>query len=530
MKDNSGNNQSFQQMFILLCGATFFAFLLFGYSNYQKLRNIERENHKDASQYKLSWITLLMYNIIGYSFEFYINSQQFMVDYLATQAIREGYAKGPTFPFMTEFLVFGKRELVRLGGSYGEEPDALYPRSRYFLGLFSKINGVPDDVPSLANMVGQEAQDERKRLKKDLIVGMETYANVIKSIERLMGIGIFAHNPMGGWHHSYSVTDNFRVCLLNLIAENVFGIPACLKIEDTAIFDEIEKALINHYPENGAAYQDVRSRISNLNDVKMELLFKRIITSGKYVGNLVDKNLPEQAQLQQLKNFKAIGALFAGSNLIALISIALERIYHCPEVLEKLRMSLNDIDFERLPTSEEECKASLLKLAKVRYLQAVYDEALRYGASATFGARLTENKKTHFEFEYAGKQHQVSLNPNSVIFFANRMLAHSQRHWDRPDLFRPDRFLEEGRNNISRTEYKVPFNAGPRRCPASDTFVPNVFKLIIGYCAKHLELTFSSEAKPNPPNAIQVGLDENVVLLRTAYRPGNGFCAKNSLC
>ena len=56
----------------------------------------------------------------------------------------------------------------------------------------------------------------------------------------------------------------------------------------------------------------------------------------------------------------------------------------------------------------------------------------------------------------------VSIFVSSQVVVSQQVLHHHPAHWDSPDLFNPDRFVEESRT-VKPFTY-IPFIVGPRRC------------------------------------------------------------------
>jgi cytochrome P450 len=93
-------------------------------------------------------------------------------------------------------------------------------------------------------------------------------------------------------------------------------------------------------------------------------------------------------------------------------------------------------------------------LEQLVYTRAVIDEAIRLYPPAPYMSR------TAIADDRIG---DLEIPANSMVVIAPYVLHRHRKLWDRPDLFRPERFLPEERGRIDRFAY-LPFGAGPRVC------------------------------------------------------------------
>jgi cytochrome P450 len=93
-------------------------------------------------------------------------------------------------------------------------------------------------------------------------------------------------------------------------------------------------------------------------------------------------------------------------------------------------------------------------VGEFHYVRQVIEESMRmYPPVWTVGRRNLE------EDELGG--YRIEKNTNVLIPII--YLHHSERFWEEPETFRPERFAPELRNNIDRFVY-FPFGGGPRVC------------------------------------------------------------------
>jgi cytochrome P450 len=93
-------------------------------------------------------------------------------------------------------------------------------------------------------------------------------------------------------------------------------------------------------------------------------------------------------------------------------------------------------------------------LEQLVYTRAVIDEAIRLYPPAPYMSRAAINDDRIGNLE---------IPAGSIVAIAPYVLHRHKKLWDRPDVFRPERFLPEERGRIDRFAY-LPFGAGPRVC------------------------------------------------------------------
>ncbi|WP_230531015.1 cytochrome P450 [Microvirga roseola] len=93
-------------------------------------------------------------------------------------------------------------------------------------------------------------------------------------------------------------------------------------------------------------------------------------------------------------------------------------------------------------------------LDRLVYTRAVIEEAMRLYPPAPFLGRAAIKDDRIGDLE---------IPAGSMVAVAPYVLHRHRTLWDRPDAFRPERFLPEERSRIDRFAY-LPFGAGPRVC------------------------------------------------------------------
>lgn len=143
--------------------------------------------------------------------------------------------------------------------------------------------------------------------------------------------------------------------------------------------------------------------------------------------------------------------IVAGHETTALaLSWSLYLLAHAPDEQEKLREQARGVLNGR--------PAEAADLSALPFTRQVLEEAMRLYPPVGLLARTAVK-----EDELCGR----TMRPNDIIFLAVWALHRSQLFWDRPELFRPDRFADDSREVRDKYQY-LPFGAGPRVCVGAD--------------------------------------------------------------
>jgi cytochrome P450 len=166
--------------------------------------------------------------------------------------------------------------------------------------------------------------------------------------------------------------------------------------------------------------------------------------------NSVDEESHQQMTEAQL--FDEVMTIFiAGyeSTATALTWLAVVLQDH-PEVLEKLRVEIDQVLGARMPSFED--------VPRLVYARQVFMETLRMYTVAPFLPRSSNE---------ADRLGNYSLPANALILVFYHGVHHNPHVWDHPEVFDPERFTPErmaGRNPFAY----VPFSAGPRKCAGEE--------------------------------------------------------------
>lgn len=114
------------------------------------------------------------------------------------------------------------------------------------------------------------------------------------------------------------------------------------------------------------------------------------------------------------------------------------------------------------------------------------------------------------------------MKPGDILFVSPWLIQRHTRHWDRPDVFDPDRFSDPASKESQRSAY-IPFSAGPRVCLGA-SFAMQEGMLILAYLARHFRFEPVEDHVPKPIARLTLR-SENGVRLRVFRRTDTGASA-----
>ncbi|CAI9102002.1 OLC1v1000185C1 [Oldenlandia corymbosa var. corymbosa] len=199
--------------------------------------------------------------------------------------------------------------------------------------------------------------------------------------------------------------------------------------------------------------------------------------------------------------------LFGGTGTSASTIIwAMTALMKNPTMMKKLQNEINDFLEKQQKTTVDEDDVE-----KLPYLKAVVKETLRlYPPAPLLLPRYTVENCVLDGYE---------VHSSSIVYVNAWAVARDPEHWENPDEFLPERFLDGKVNNvdidISGREFQfIPFGAGRRGCPGISMGL-----LTVELALANLLRTFDWEL---PPGMKKEGIDTDVV-------PGLTMLKKNDL-
>ena len=72
-----------------------------------------------------------------------------------------------------------------------------------------------------------------------------------------------------------------------------------------------------------------------------------------------------------------------------------------------------------------------------------------------------------------------TIPSNTTIFIHMHCIMNDNKHWDKPEEFRPERFLENGKYLTSRPNAFIPFGTGRRVCLGEKLAINDLFLVLV---------------------------------------------------
>ena len=103
----------------------------------------------------------------------------------------------------------------------------------------------------------------------------------------------------------------------------------------------------------------------------------------------------------------------------------------------------------------KEGKLDYNTVSKLPYMEAVINESLRMYPPVTLFMR----RFALIDYKYK----DITIPKKTQVIFPIPLIHRDEAHWPNPDVFNPDRFLDDTKNKANSCMF-MPFGAGPRNC------------------------------------------------------------------
>ncbi|MDX1696493.1 MAG: cytochrome P450, partial [Ketobacteraceae bacterium] len=206
------------------------------------------------------------------------------------------------------------------------------------------------------------------------------------------------------------------------------------------------------------------------------------------------ERMTEQELVEEIISF-----LLAGHETTAhAISWTLFHLSQNPECLSKARDEIASISPSGEPAFED--------LNKLEYVSAIIKEVLRLNPTAWVITRAAS------EDQELGNAH---IRKGEMVLFTPYTLHRNPKYWDEPEVFRPERFLDESSKTRHRFAY-IPFGGGPRICIGNNFAMIEMIYTICNIIWHYdVEVVSPESVKPLPLLTLQM---ENGLMTRISPR------------
>ncbi|XP_077862993.1 cytochrome P450 1A5-like [Saccoglossus kowalevskii] len=213
----------------------------------------------------------------------------------------------------------------------------------------------------------------------------------------------------------------------------------------------IQRQIDEHKAKLGKGDKDVESLIDDILSIQREAE----LAGGDRTIQLTDVNLRQ-----------TVSDIFAAGldTTINALNWAVAYLTYYPDVQSKVQREIDDvIGDDRLPLLSDK--------GKLPYCEAVIHELLRIRTVVPFAIPHTTTVDTSVG-GYA--------IPKDTWIWCNLWNVHmNEKHWDKPEEFRPERFLDSDRAMLPKLDGYMPFSGGRRVCMGEALAKNELFLLFI---------------------------------------------------
>jgi cytochrome P450 len=199
-----------------------------------------------------------------------------------------------------------------------------------------------------------------------------------------------------------------------------------------------------------------RQAIQTLDQAVDEIISsrRRLADPGDDLLGMLLKGRDLQTRLplssQQLRN-EVITLLIAGHETVAsALTWSWYLLANNPDARRRLQAEVEEVLENRLPASTD--------LPRLKYTYQVFAEALRLYPPAWLITRRAVQ---------ADQLGPFTLPAGSLVIISPYTIHRHPAFWENPELFNPDRFVEDNESKRQRFAY-IPFGGGPRLCIGSN--------------------------------------------------------------
>ncbi|CAG8544073.1 7178_t:CDS:1 [Paraglomus brasilianum] len=203
------------------------------------------------------------------------------------------------------------------------------------------------------------------------------------------------------------------------------------------------------------------------------LIKEQLDRRGEFLANgndflsllLNDEELTEESFFDEV-----LTLLFVVTDNFMGVANLLHQLAEHKDVQERVRKEVQNVWGDKFPTTVDD-------LSCLTYTRAVVKEVLRFCGTSNITLR-----KLQREYFIQNKYH---IPKDALIMVPLSIIHRNPNHWNEPDKFNPDRFLEESRER-SRMAF-VPFGFGARSC-LGQRYAMNTLTLIAGLMVKRFDI------------------------------------------
>lgn len=172
-----------------------------------------------------------------------------------------------------------------------------------------------------------------------------------------------------------------------------------------------------------------------------------------------------------------------------------------PEIQKKMRQEVEQIADDEVPT--------LGHKGKFNYLQAVISETMRFRPIVPFGMP----HKTTCDVELNG----FTIKKGTMVMASIHNVMNDEKYFDEPNIFKPERFLDQSGNYISNLPSFYPFSIGRRKCIGEKLATSNLFVIVIRMLQQTKGYMFEPEYGPGTAD-LQPDISNSAFVIPNSYK------------
>ncbi|CAH2105367.1 unnamed protein product [Euphydryas editha] len=169
------------------------------------------------------------------------------------------------------------------------------------------------------------------------------------------------------------------------------------------------------------------------------------------------------------------------------LTLLIERLLLHPEVQDKIHEEIDRVvGRDRLPTLDDR--------QNMPYTEACIREIMRYETLVPLGVPHRAMKDS--------KMDGYDIPENTIVLFNYVSLHHNKELWGDPENFRPERFIENGKLQLSKDK-SLPFGAGKRLCAGETYARQSMFQVFAAFMQAFTVSTADGKPLKKPGRKIQ---------------------------
>ena len=334
------------------------------------------------------------------------------------------YHKGPDYKFI----------LPLVGNGLLNSEDDFWRKQRRLISPAFHGKQIEIFVADMVKLVNNKIDDWNNQLQNTSSIDVNMHEEMTGLTFQIIAKAMFTTDVSDDMK---IISDSMKVTLTQIERrfDSILPIPMWLPTPSNWRFKKALKAI------NGVAERIINERLkSERGDDLLQVLLDHTNTEGD-----MQEQEDKMSYYQLFSEVRTI--LVAGHETTAnLLSWAIYFLSEYPDIVTKLQAEVD--------TVVKDNTLEIKDLSKLTYTSQVIDEVLRLMPPAWAVGRLA------IEDDIIGG---YEIPKGTIVLVSPYLMGHDPKNWNQPEVFDPDRFLEDNKPNQQSYRY-IPFGGGPRIC------------------------------------------------------------------